>query len=437
MNKNITFGWRKGYVLSATFLLALLVITASCKKDSKLLGGNVIDQNDLLNSGGVDTFMLKTFTILEDSAITGNPRYALLGTYNDPEFGFVDASFYTQARLSGLNPNFGTDPAQIFVDSFILALEYVNSYGSVSNQIFEVYEVDQEMSLDSTYYQFSTLPVKPENLVNTSSSIAMNPDAITVVGDDTVSTQLRIPLKTTKAKAIIDDAISGAFATEFGDDDLFVKNYFKGIQVKTSGAIPSSGNGTVGYFNLFDQDSKLIIYYREGSDPTPRIFDLRINDKCASFNHVVANNTGKFVQTVINDTISGQTEFYAQSNKSRAVIDLPTLKNLPKNIVVHTAVLYLPVQHQLTSDFAPSGNITVLTAKSFNFVANGTYSPTGREYAINIREFVQAYVIGGYTSSELLISPSAFVSSVDRIVFNGPNSSNKEKPRLVLTYTEF
>jgi len=431
MNKITSIWWRKGYVLSATFLFCVLVITTSCKKDKNLLGGNVIDQNDLLNSGGIDTFALKTYTIERDSAVTSNPRYALLGHYNDPELGTFKSGFYTQVRLSGLNPDFS---GSISIDSFVLALEYVSAYGKVSTHNFHVYELDDIMYIDSTYYNFSTLSAS-QSLMKLDNSVAleMNPSTPTVVGDDTLKPQLRIQLDTMRAHDIIQGAIAGL--PQFGNDDLFTTNFFKGIYVTTEGGTPSSGTGNIGYFNLYDQDSKMIIYYKQ--DGASKFFDLRINADCASFHNVSINNSGKFVQQVINDTISGQKEFYAQATKNLAVIDFPTLKNLPKNIVIHSAVLYLPVQNLPSSSFRPSSTISAFKVGSFNFISNADFSSISNEYAIDLRAHFQSFITGGIVSPAIFLSPAAYSSSAERIVFNGPQSANKKKPKLVLTYTEF
>ena len=114
--------WRKVFILSATFLFALF-LGVSCKKKENGIGLNGLDQDALLNSEGIDTFSLITFTIEDDSVITKDPASAVLGTYNDPKFGLMSAEFYTQIRLSGVNPNFG-DISTITVDSIILGLEY-------------------------------------------------------------------------------------------------------------------------------------------------------------------------------------------------------------------------------------------------------------------------------------------------------------------------
>jgi hypothetical protein len=39
--------------------------------------------------------------------------------------------------------------------------------------------------------------------------------------------------------------------------------------------------------------------------------------------------------------------------------------------------------------------------------------------------------------TEIFITPQIFNASADRIIFNGVNTNNKNKPKLVLKYTEF
>jgi hypothetical protein len=433
MSHNIFLRLRKEVVLSLTFLFFLLFSFVSCKKDESLLGGKVYDQNDLLSSGGIDTFQLKTYTIAVDSLKTKTPGRTLLGITNDRDFGVMDAGFYTQIRLSGLNPNFG-DINNITIDSFVLALEYVGGYGSIGKQTFEVYELDQEMHRDSTYYAHQNLTVKSTNLVNGSGNLTVNPQALTVVGGDTVAAQLRIPLKTTKALQIIQDAAN--FPAEFGNNDLFSKNYFKGIYVKTNGVVPAENRGMIAYFNLMDADSKLIIYYKEGGEAkTP--FSLVMNSDCAYYNHYSINNTGKNIAAVVQQPELGQKEFYAQAGAHRGVIGFPTLKYLPKNIVVHSAKLYLPIQSLPGSSYTFPTQMSMFLKDKPTTEIIATYDPLIKGYVADLKTFVQAYAINTITTDELTISPRSFISSAERVIFNGPATTNKVKPKLILTYTKF
>src|SRR5690606_24185616 len=205
--KNNFYKWQKKSSFSVIFffLTILLTLFAACKKNDNSLGKDLLDPSDLLSSGAVDTFDIISYTIEDTNVFTKDPRFGLLGIINDREFGIVDLGFYTQVKLSGLNPNFG-DVSQVTIDSFVLALEYAGSYGYAGYHTVQVFEVDEEMYSDSTYRSSQDLLVKNENWVDGSGSLKFDPNAITVVGQDTIKTQLRIPLKPSKALQIIQDA---------------------------------------------------------------------------------------------------------------------------------------------------------------------------------------------------------------------------------------
>lgn len=425
--------WRKVFGLSATFLITLF-FGASCTKKDSALGANVLDPNDLLNSAQVDTFSLKTFTIGQDSVITDNAAYTVLGSYNDPKFGTFNASFYTQLSLSGVNPDFG-DVSQITVDSVVLGLEYSGYYGDLSPQTVEVYRISEDLHLDSTYYSFSSKIIGSHNLVYPGyGTFTPDPDGITVIGDDTVDTQLRIKMRNSFGKNLIDEAASGG--TNFSSNENF-QDFFKGLYVKVNNPVQTSGKGGVFYFNINDPLSKMTIYYTQATEQ--KSFDFLINSDCADFNHVEINNAGKPVQTVINDTISGQTEFYAQAFKSRAVVDIPGIKNLPSNAIIHKAELVLPVQYQTGSKYLPSDELSV-SVEIENVLSGigvfGLYDDYKKQYTVDVTNYVQALVTGEVSTTELILSPRFFVISAERIIFNGTNTINKKKPQLVITYTE-
>lgn len=439
MIANTSTGWRKGFVLSATFLL-LIVAFSSCKKKSHNLGENTIDQTSLLNSGGVDTFSLTTFTIREDSVITDNPAFAILGSYNDPVFGKVNSEIYAQFRLSGVNPNFG-DVNTIVMDSFVLGLEYIGYYGEVGPQTVEVFEINDAngLSLDSTYYAFTTKSTTGVNLVEPGKEVIdFDPQTITVIGTDTVDAQIRIYLDTNMAKNMILEATNNP--TTFASNEAFVE-YFKGLHIRTNNGFQSPEEGGLFYFNLNDPASKLTMYYTQ--DGVSKSFDLVINSSCADFNHVDVDNTSTQVETVINDTISGQTEFYAQSFSSRAIVQIPGINNLPKNVVVHKATLELPIQYQTGTKYSPGSDISVATRiaaddPQYYGIGNlGSYDITKKAFVIDLRSWVQAVLSGEIENTELIISPVLFITSGDRIIFNGPNTTNKEKPKFSIVFTEY
>jgi hypothetical protein len=67
----------------------------------------------------------------------------------------------------------------------------------------------------------------------------------------------------------------------------------------------------------------------------------------------------------------------------------------------------------------------------------GSYDATKKAFVIDLRTWVQAVLTDQVENTELILSPVLFITSGDRIIFNGPNTSNKAKPKFSLIYTEF
>lgn len=402
------------------------------------LGENAINPNEILQSGGIDTFSITTFTYQDDTIISDNAPFAILGSYNDPVFGSFNSEIYTQFRLSGLSPEFGA-LSSITVDSFVLGLNYVGYYGDAGVQNIEVYELLDDLHIDSTYYSFSTVTTNPTNLVQAGmGSIEMNSQNLTVVGQDTIDSQLRVHLSTSRAKQMMIEAESGSGT--FDDNESFL-SYFKGLHIRTNNLGQLPGEGGVFYFNLNDPMSKLTLYYTKNGEQNS--FDFLINSSCADFNHVDISNAGTAVEAVINDTLSGQFQFYTQSFGGRAVVKIPGLENIPRNAVIHSAILDLPVQYQTNTNYAPGLDISATirldeeSTSLYSINSIGAYSDYRKSFQINLRGYIQDIVSGELNNTGLIFSPLLHNTSADRIIFNGPETSNKMKPKLTILYTEF
>lgn len=418
--------------------LFLLILVSSCKKKDSSVGIDTLDDNEILNGITVDTFDLITYTVEEDSLITDNGPNGLLGSYNDPKFGTFNASIYTQLRIGTVNPNFG-NTSSIIMDSVVLALEYAGFYGDQSVQTFEVYELNEDLHIDSTYYSFTTKSIKPANLVPFGKgTITPRPTEKTIVGGDTVEAQLRIHLDTNFAKTLIAEAASGS--NTFASNENFL-NYFKGIHIKTNNGFQAPGVGAALYVKLNDPSSKVTMYFRQ--DGIFKTFDLLLNASCADFTHVDMNSTGTSVENVVLDNSLGKNEFYAQALKHRAIVKIPGLNNLPQKTIIHKAELSLPIQYQTGYRYKPGVGVSVSTKvkSTDNFYTSlstlGEYSDVKKIFFVDIRDYAQSIVAGDLENTGLVISPRFFINSAERIVFNGLNTTNKVKPKLILTYTTY
>ena len=410
-----------------SFFIIIAIALVACKKKEYQLGSDLIDQDNILGGISTDTFDILSYSIEEDSVISDNAANVLLGSYNDPLFGSFNSSFYTQFRLAGVDPNFG-DPSTIVIDSFVLGLEYLGYYGDFDPQSFEVYELEESLSIDSTYYSFSTVSHSGINLVPfENTTITPNPLEPSIVGEDTISSQLRIYLDTNLARSLINEATSGS--TTFSSNDEFL-DFFKGLYVTTNNPIQAQGEGAAYYFDLNDPSSKATIYFHQ--DTVATSYDLLINSECADFSNVEIENTGSSVDLVIQDSTQGNQAFYAQAFKHRAALSIPGLANLPENIVVHRADLELPIQFQTGHKYQPGGNVSVATradstsSELLNVGVIGIYDDVNKRFNVNIREYAQAIANKSFDLTELVFSPLYFINSAERIVFNGKNTINKD-----------
>lgn len=431
--------WRKAIMFSATFL-CLAIVSVGCKKKNNPLGEGALPEGSALSSDKMDTFSLTTYTIAEDSISTKHPRFGMVGSYTDLEVGTVDASFYTQINISATTPNFGTDP--IIVDSFVLGLNYGGYYGKLDPQTFEVYQLTEDLENDSTYYAFSSLANNGINLVPSDvgqNVITPNPLVSTIVGSDTIAPQIRIPLDTNLAKMLIDESVNPVF-NAYDSPEAF-QDFFKGLYIKTNNGLQAPGEGGVLYFKGYEAFSKLTIYYRQAGDN--KTYDFVIGSEDVDFNSVTTDHTGTYLEQVLLDSTLGQVEFYAQSTANRAAVAIPGLKNLPENIVLHEAILELPVTYFSTNEFYPSTEVALASKlvegdeTLYSIGSPVIFNGSTKSYRIDLRAYIQSVLNGTVQLSEILVSPNLMNTSAERIVFNGSASNNKKKPSLTIKYTTY
>tara|TARA_B100000508_G_scaffold141097_1_gene147125 strand:+ start:235177 stop:236493 length:1317 start_codon:yes stop_codon:yes gene_type:complete len=426
--------WRKVFLLSAAFFI-LLSVGVSCKKKRNPVGSDALPPGTLMSSDGVDTFALYTYTEEEDSIVSMDPQFNLLGSYNDPVFGQVDAGFYTQITLSGFSPDFG-DLNEVAIDSCVLAFEFGGYYGELSDQLFEVYEVTEELTRDSTYYHYSTAATDIQQLVPTANNEGLiTPDPLTgaIVGDDTLDPQLRIPIDTTFARDLL------VLASNSADDETFLDG-LKGLHVKVNNGMQNPNEGGVFYLTSATSDSKLTVYYTVNGEQEE--FDFIITNDAVDFNNVTFDYSGTQVEQVINDSTLGQDEYFAQSFVTRAKIDFPSIDNLPKDIIIHEATLELPLTYFTGDKLYPSSEISVSSRlfdgddTKYIVDASVPFSQTEKSYTINLRTYVQNVLNGEVDNNGLFISPRLFNTTTERIIFNGSNTLNKKAPKLNIVYTK-
>lgn len=421
------------------FLLAL-AISSSCKKQDSKNGKDFLSSQYGINSIKVDTFDLVTYSVIEDSIRCTNNSHTLLGLYNDPVFGKVNASIYTNILLE--NPGTTNFTSSQTVDSLVFSMQFSGYYGDPENIQVEVYELTDLMNVGDTMYQVSTVNHTNDNLVETGfENYLPKPSSKSIVGADTLSPQLRIRLRPSFGQHLIDGVGQGYYATQ----DAF-KAFFKGLYVKVTDYNPASGKGAVYYFNLRAVNSGLTVYYKD-EDNVAKAFKYLINDKGVYFNHVDTDRTSTKVENLINDPSLGGKEFYAQAYGVRAVVEIPGLKNIPKGAIIHSAQLELPFSSYYLDKTYPSASVTVgyyesnNTRKPITVKRGVLYNQASKSFIVNLNDYtgtnlIAQDIIRGLIDTETFyIIPDNYAISAERIIFNGKNSTYKKKPKLTVIYT--
>lgn len=432
--KNIHLkNWRRISSFSACFLFAIAV-SVSCKKDPTKFGTDTLSPESLLASGGVDTFALSTYSVEEDSFPTDNQLFTLAGSMHDPKMGLVNAGFCSQFAFTGsvTHPN----TSMPVMDSVVLSLKFGGYYGKPEECTFQVYEINQDMYLDSTYYKNSDMGYYLTDLVDPSSAYQKPnvEDSVLMTDGTKAPPQLKLKLDNAWGYNKVYEAIHG---TSFQTDEAF-KNYFKGLKVKVQETNPAPGHGAIYYFDLSSAYSKITYFYKIVGDTTPYSFDMIVNKDCADFNQVSVDNSGYPVTDVLSNPAYGQSQFYTQAFKTRAKVDFPTVSNLPKNCVIHQALLVLPIAYQTGNLFYPSASLDIVIETDDYVTASQTYYDiTLKRYVVDVKSYVQNIVSGNSQNKGVFLNSSYFSSAAERVVFNGPSTSYKAKPSLIIKYTQF
>jgi hypothetical protein len=374
--------------------LALILLSlGNCKKPEDI-GIGTLPEKDLVYTDYSDTATVLTYTIKEDSLRADELSRSLFGSIKDPDFGLTDVSFFTQVLLSS-TPNLISDSSDYGADSLVLALAYTGSYGDTLQPVnIHVYRLSEDMHIDSSYYSNRSFQTEPDDLVESGNPFMIRPELPVVIGSDTNQVpQLRLRLDS----ALRDEIFAKNQHDEFASNDNW-KAYFKGLQVKMD-QVTGIG-GTLVYFNPSNTESKMTLYYHEGTTSKSYSFTM---SGAASVTNTVHDFTGTPAATQLQDPTGVYEVNYLKALAGlKTVLSFPYLKHFVDSgsILINKAELVINV----LSDTLVPGYILLLAKNAsgtYEFPIDyyersygGSYELLPRTYTFNISRTVQHILDG-------------------------------------------
>ena len=441
----------KTWPLKRLSLFSLLLVLvglslSSCKKERfnpNNTGKDVLPNEDILGLNTIDTTItIFTKPVWADSIRTDEvSTTALLGSYVDPVFGKTEAAIYAQLRISVPVDFTSIDGAEVNindvqVDSVRLTIPYSSLYGKNDPQTFEVFQLTEELFLDSNYFSNRSILHTGTNLIEAGKE--------TVTANESENT---ITLH-------LDKAIGEAIVAEDGNPTLQTKSefakWFKGLYIGVNNTAQTSGSGAIFSAGIGQEGTTtMTIYYSDVNESSRNSsFDLYIDGGAAYFSAFSHDFTGTGVESAVNNPNLGQNAFYVQPMQGvNTEVAFPYINNLNtiENIIIRKAELilpyvednlYTPLSSLLVLNYNKAGE-TVFIVDQFTGNIGGTRNASEENYTLNITNYVNRLLKGDIDDERLLLVPVGAAVAPNRTVFNGQSSTSDNKIKLKISYSTY
>jgi hypothetical protein len=419
--------------------LSLLAFN-SCKK-ADTIGLEVLPVDDRLQGEHTDTITVLAHIMLEDSLSTTGTTIHVLGSHNDPVFGFSKASIYTQLNLSAANPDFG---ANAIVDSVVLSLAYAGHYADImklgGEQSFSVHRLLENLVDSPDYYSDDSLNYLKFPL-GTFTGLIDTRDSVSINGVNQAP-QMRIRLKDSFGTELLNSA-------SLTSDESFQAD-FKGFYITPTQNL-MTGAGSLLYINPGSAYTKMTLYYHNDS-ASGLPFDFVMKTSTVRFNQFAHDYSDAFdITAQLADSSLGSQKLYLQSMAGlKAKITFPHLNKLLANgqqIAINKAELIFPVADNTTERLSPPSRMALVKKgsdgkdkvlddniyESADF-AGGYYNSSKDEFAFNIPRHIQGLLKDTTADKSIYLRVAGSAVSGNRVIING--TQNPDKPlKLRLTYT--
>jgi hypothetical protein len=375
-----------------------------------------------------DTLRVESSTVLIDSIQTGGGSTLLLGSYQHPELGTFQSSFFAQIS----NADTLTSKATSVLDSVRMSLVYNGYQGdTLQSQTISVYKLKDSLSLSANYYTNSSIPFdanpvavhtfKPRVIRARSN----NGDSLKL---DTLSFRMSAAWGNELIKNFSDKTLSGGGKT--------FRAAFPGLYFKSTSA---SKAALLGFSPTY---SSMTLYWRNPGDATQYslsyYFSLSTSlspEVQARFNKFQITKTGALAALVkpgdvVPSTKTNNTTYVQSGSGIVTQIKLPTLLNLKgkNDVAINKAELILSgldgldlnnTLGQLTLLQADGKNKPIRNASGLGYIISeggggiqiANYNAAFNSYTFNVTTDLQSIMAGRKLNLGYLVTPTLATST--------------------------
>jgi hypothetical protein len=425
-------------------VLAMVAVFQACEEPDEI-GLDLIDWKAGVMSS--DTMRIQSVTIIGDSVPTSFGSQGMLGFVNDPVFGKMRASIFTQVRLSHPGLDLGTNPV---LDSIQLRLAYSGRYvgDSTAQLALNVYEISEAFPTGDTLYTNFRLNHNVARLARHEFTPAPR-DTVMV---DTIPYPAHITIRLSNA---LGNRFINANGTASFENATNFTEFFKGLYLVVDDDI--EGEGMIFNINLLSTLSSMRLFYHNDDQEEQRVSDFPINEfarRSTYVEHYAFEQAHPLLkaQALEGNPESGDSLLFVQPlGGVSATVKIPglvELGNIP-NIAISKARLVVPVAAEFSSLSFPEPPRLLLYRLDENgrslalydmFLGDnyfdGYFDSVEKAYRINITHYIQQVINGRLPNDGLVLAVAGASERANRVVLNGPGVAQKPM-RLEVVYTVF
>jgi hypothetical protein len=428
------------YLVLRNLTGSILLITAlvyGCQKGDQSIGINLLPGIHSIETRFFeDSTSISAFTFSDDSIRVDSSRYLLLGSFNDPLFGYTSGSFAAQFRIPRY-PHYESDAR---LDSVILQMSYKYVYGdTITPQTMLVHELTGDLSYGYKYLSsFNINSLASPDILGSKDFIPKFRTDSTKA--DTASQILRIPLDPSFGNRLIKmDSLDMVSNNKF-------LSVFKGLYVETA---PVNHKGSL---IRVDTPSAVMVVYYHTAEHDSLGFGYYLSTNSANVSRFAHNYTNsRFFSTMNQEQVRDSLVYLQPTGGTKIKINIPSLSTWKDsaNYAINKASLTIHVD-TLMSDFKRYEIPTLLYLKIINDQGQeefpkdanlsisyygGVYNPITATFSFNITQYLQQIITGEKHNHGFYLVHALRDASPKRVVLKSGSSSRPLK--FDVSYTRY